>query len=89
ENLVGIYAALAGETTTDTLKQFGGGQFSEFKSALADLTVEKIAPVGGEMRRLMNDPAEIDRVLNDGSERARTIADAHMAHIKDIVGFVN
>ncbi|MGI9387355.1 MAG: tryptophan--tRNA ligase [Methyloligellaceae bacterium] len=88
ENLVGIYAALAGETPADTLKQFGGGQFSAFKGALADLTVEKIAPVGSEMRRLMADPAEIDRILNDGAERARVIADTHMADIKDIVGFV-
>src|SRR5207253_321577 len=53
ENLVSIFAALSGRTAADVLAEFGGGQFSTFKTALADLTVAKVAPVTGEMQRLI------------------------------------
>ena len=69
-NLVAIYAALAGLTREQVIAQFGGQGFGAFKPALAELAVEALAPVTAEMRRLMNDPAEIDRVLADGAERA-------------------
>jgi tryptophanyl-tRNA synthetase len=88
ENLVGIYAALAEETIEQSLAQHGGAQFSEFKRALADLTVAKISPIGDEMRRLMAEPAEIDAILRDGADRARVIADENMKVIKEIVGFI-
>jgi tryptophanyl-tRNA synthetase len=88
DNLVGIYAALAGITRADVLKQFGNAQFSTFKSALVDLSVAKLGPIGAEMKRLMQDPKAIDAILADGSERARKIAGPTMNAVKDIVGFV-
>jgi tryptophanyl-tRNA synthetase len=88
DNLTGIYAALAGITQEETLRQFGGGQFSAFKKALADVAVAKLAPITSEMSRLSGDPAEIDRILVDGSERARVIAQPILDEVKDIVGFV-
>ncbi|MBS0243637.1 MAG: tryptophan--tRNA ligase, partial [Proteobacteria bacterium] len=88
DNLTGIYAALAGITQEATLQQFGGGQFSTFKKALAEVAVEKLSPITAEMSRLYADPAEIDRFLKDGAERARAIARPIMAEVKDIVGFV-
>ena len=88
ENLVGIYAALAGTSKPEVLSEFGGNQFSQFKPALADLCVEKLGPIAEEARRLMNDPAEIDRVLADGSERAREIATPILNEVKDVVGFI-
>ena len=71
DNLVGIFAALADETKADVLKRFAGGQFSAFKTALADLTIEKLAPIRAEMLRLSADDAFVDSVLADGAERAR------------------
>ena len=88
DNLVGIFAALAEKPRADVLKEFGGAQFSTFKNALVDLSVMKLGPIGGEMKRLVQDPAYIDSVLNDGSDRARVIADKTMNAVKDIVGFV-
>jgi tryptophanyl-tRNA synthetase len=87
-NLVGIYAALAGESVADTLKTYGGAQFSTFKPALADLAVEKLAPIGEEMTRMMADKAYIDGVLKQGSERARAIAGPVYEDVKKIVGFI-
>ncbi|HLH87289.1 MAG TPA: tryptophan--tRNA ligase [Xanthobacteraceae bacterium] len=88
ENLVGIFAALGGKTRAEVLEEFGGAQFSTFKAALVDLAVARLGPIGGEMKRLVQDAAYIDGVLADGSARARAIAAETMRYVKDIVGFV-
>ena len=88
DNLVGIYAALADTTKAEVLNEFGGAQFSTFKTALADLAVAKLVPIAAEMKRLTQDPAYIDSVLADGSARAQAIAAETMKAVKDIVGFV-
>jgi tryptophanyl-tRNA synthetase len=87
ENLVGIYAALAGETTAQVLATFAGKGFGEFKPALADLLVAHLAPVSEAMRRMLADPAEIDRVLAAGAEKARALAAPTLAETQRIVGF--
>ena len=88
-NLVGIFAALSGQTSSEVLKDFGGRGFGDFKPALADLAIEKLAPISSEMRRLLADPGHIDAVLADGAERAREIADPILAEITEIVGLVS
>ena len=88
DNLVGIYAALADMTRDDVLRDFGGQQFSVFKPALADLAVAKLAPIAGEMRRLMADPGHIDTVLKDGGARAGKLAEATMRDVRDIIGLL-
>ena len=60
DNLVGIYAALQGMSKAEVLGQFGGGQFSTFKTALVDLAVAKLGPIGAEMKKLVQDPVYID-----------------------------
>ena len=86
-NLVGIYAALAGTTDAAVLAQFGGQGFSTFKPALAEVAVEHLRPVSEAMRRLIADPAEIDRILAEGAERAAAVADPIVAETKRLVGF--
>jgi tryptophanyl-tRNA synthetase len=88
DNLVGIYAGLAGTSKDQVLSEFGGAPFSKFKEALAELATAKLTPIGDEMRRLMSDPVEIDRILADGARRAHDIADPILAKTKDIVGFI-
>ncbi len=88
DNLVGIYAALAGITKAEVLTQFAGAQFSAFKPALSDLLVAKLSPITAEMRKLKDDTAYIDGVLADGSARAQALAAETMKSVKDIVGFV-
>jgi tryptophanyl-tRNA synthetase len=89
DNLVGIYAALAEQSKLDVLQDFGGGNFSRFKGALVDLAVEKLGPIGSEMRKLQADSAYIDEVLRDGARRARVIAAENMKAVKEIVGFIS
>ncbi|HEX2654358.1 MAG TPA: tryptophan--tRNA ligase [Xanthobacteraceae bacterium] len=88
DNLVGIYAALEGSTKAATLNQFGGGQFSTFKTALVDLAVAKLGPIGAEMQKLVQDSPYIDSVLADGASRAQVLAAETLKAVKDIVGFV-
>ena len=86
-NLVGIYAALAGETKAQVLARFAGQGFGVFKPALAEVVVAAMTPVGEAMRRYLSDPAEIDRVLAAGAERASAVAEPVLAEVKAIVGF--
>jgi tryptophanyl-tRNA synthetase len=87
-NLVNIYAALAGHSPEQVMKDFAGAQFGTFKPALADLAVAKLAPITTEMNRLMQDPAEIDRILGDGADRAEAIARPIMDRVYEIVGMI-
>jgi tryptophanyl-tRNA synthetase len=85
---VNIYAALAGHSVEQVVRDFAGAQFGTFKPALADLAVAKLSPITTEMNRLMADPAEIDRILADGADRADAIAQPILAKTKDIVGMI-
>ena len=87
KNLIAIYAALSNQTRDEVTAEFAGQGFGAFKPRLADLAVASMAPITAEMRRLMADPAEIDRVLRDGAERAAAIADPVVDEVKKIVGF--
>jgi tryptophanyl-tRNA synthetase len=87
-NLVNIYAALAGHTPEQVIRDYAGAQFGSFKPALADLAVAKLEPITLEMNRLMQDPAEIDRILGQGAERADAIARPIVDQVYDIIGMI-
>ena len=88
KNLVNIYAALADHTPDQVIKDFAGALFGTFKPALADLAVAKLSPITTEMSRLMKDPAEIDRILGEGANRADAIARPILDQVYDIVGMI-
>ena len=87
-NLVNIFAALSGLTAAQVIADHAGAQFGTFKPALADLAVAKLSPITLEMNRLMQDPAEIDRILGEGAERAEAIARPVLDQVYDIVGMI-
>ena len=87
-NLVDIYAALSDATPEAVITEYAGAGWGRFKPALADLAVEKLAPISDEMARMMADPAEIDRILGQGAEKARAIADPILRQTYDIVGLL-
>ncbi|MCK5284878.1 MAG: tryptophan--tRNA ligase [Alphaproteobacteria bacterium] len=86
-NLLTIYASLADKDMQDVLNEFGGKQFSELKQGLADIAVARLAPITARMSRLLDDVAEIDRVLEQGNEKARVIAASVLAETKHLMGF--
>jgi len=87
-NLVNIYAALSDRSVDWVLAEVGGHQFSQFKPRLAELAVDRLAPISSEMARLMEDQAEIDRILARGAERARAIASPILRKTYEITGMV-
>jgi len=68
------------------LKEMAGKQFSAFKPMLVERAVEKLSPISAEMRRLLDDKSEIDRVLEGGADRARAIAAPILKRTFEIVG---
>jgi tryptophanyl-tRNA synthetase len=88
DNLLGIYAALSSKAKADVLAMFEGAQFSTFKGELADLTVSVIGPIRDRMQALLADPAELDRLLSRGAEKAARIAAPVLSEVKRVVGFL-
>jgi len=74
KNLVGIYAAVTGESVEQVLARFAGQGFGTFKPALADALVELLAPLRTRLDTFRADPAELDRILAAGAERAAELA---------------
>ncbi|RVV97424.1 tryptophan--tRNA ligase [Mesobaculum littorinae] len=88
KNLVDIYAALSEQPTDKVMAEVAGMQFGTFKPRLAELAVEVLSPMSAEMRRLMQNPDEIDAILARGADRARAIATPILRRTYDIVGMV-
>ena len=87
-NLLEIYAALAETNLSAVQDEFGGQPFSAFKEALTALIVERLVPIGAEMRRLMGEAGHIDNVLKEGAARARAIAGPVLGEVHAIVGLL-
>ena len=87
-NLVDIFAALSERTTDSVMSEVGGLGWGQFKPMLAELAVEKLSPITNEMNRLMADPAEIDRILGKGADKADAIAAPILARTKEIMGLI-
>ena len=89
ENLVGIYAALSGESVDAVLGAIW--RRAVLRTSRMPLPIWpwlKLAPIAGEMNRLLADPGYVEAVLKDGAERARALAQPVMRDVRKIVGFV-
>ncbi|MBA4749569.1 MAG: tryptophan--tRNA ligase [Alphaproteobacteria bacterium] len=87
-NLVTIYASLQGQTPQQVCEAFAGQLFSVFKPALADLVVEKLAPISHRIKELLTDKGELARHLKVGAERANELATPTLQSAQDTFGFV-
>ena len=85
-NLVGIYAAVTGESVQQVLARFAGQGFGAFKPALADVLVALIAPIRERLDELRRDPGELDRILAQGAARASELGAPVLARAKAAVG---
>ena len=86
-NLLGIYSSLNNSTLQNTVENFSGKNFSEFKNQLSDLLVKKIEPISFEIKKLLNDQPYLDKILLEGVEKANLIASKKIDRIKEILGF--
>ena len=87
KNLLGIYSSLNNSKLENSVKNFAGKNFSEFKEQLAEELVKKIEPISIEIKKLLGDKSYLDEILLDGVEKANLIASKKIERIKEIVGF--
>ena len=87
KNLLGIYSSLTNSKLEESIKNFEGKNFSEFKEKLSEELVDKIVPISNEIKKLLGDKSYLDKILLDGVEKANLIASKKIERIKEIVGF--
>ncbi len=87
-NLVSIYAALSDTAIAEVLSEHSGAGFGDFKKALTDVVTDRLTPITERMRALLADPAEIDRILAKGSERANQMSLSLLEKVKSTIGFI-
>jgi tryptophanyl-tRNA synthetase len=87
-NLVGIYAAMAGTSPADVLAQFEGKGFGQFKPALGELLVETLSPMAVRYRELREDGEALDAILAKGALKARDLAAPTLARTYQALGLV-
>jgi tryptophanyl-tRNA synthetase len=88
KNLVGIYAALSGESSDAVLQRFGGQGFGSFKPALGELLIETFAPITARFNALRQDGEMLDAILAKGAARARERAAPTLARAYEVIGLV-
>jgi tryptophanyl-tRNA synthetase len=86
KNLVGIYGAITGESVEQVLARFAGQGFGSFKPALAEAIIGLLAPLRTRLEQFRADPAELDRILLAGAERAGELAAPTLAAAYRAVG---
>jgi len=87
--LLAIYAALSDKELAQVINETAGKEFSGFKRDLTDLAVSVLGPIGAEMKRLLDNPGEVDAVLKAGAEKARAISEPILKKIENAVGFLS
>ena len=87
ENLLGIYSSLNKQSLKDSINEFSGKNFSEFKEKLSELLVQKIGPISKEIRKLLNDQKYLDDILFEGSAKADKISSKKIKEMKKLIGF--
>lgn len=87
-NLVSIYSVMANQSIETVLQEFGGQGFSAFKTALADVLIQNLAPIREETKKLLADKTHLHAILKQGAEKAAAIAEPIVAEAEHIVGFI-
>ena len=86
-NLITIYASLSDTSLDKALNEFKGKEYSILKNKLSEVLVEVICPVGKEIKKLLEDKSFLEKILKEGTQKARIIAERNLREIKNVVGF--
>jgi len=87
KNLLGVYSSLKNQNLENSINEFKGKNFSEFKEKLSEVLIDKIEPISQEIKKLLDDVKYLDTILLEGSEKAEKIASKKIKKIKELVGF--
>ena len=86
-NLLSIYSSLKNQNLENSINEFSGKNFSEFKEKLSEILIKKIEPISNEIKKLLKDNKYLDDILLEGSQKADEIASKKIKEIKELVGF--
>jgi tryptophanyl-tRNA synthetase len=86
-NLINIYSDLTGNSLEQTLNELKGKEYSYLKNKLSEVLVEVICPIGVKIRELLDDKSYLEKVLKEGTEKARKLAEYNLKEIRNAVGF--
>ncbi|MDP3208417.1 MAG: tryptophan--tRNA ligase, partial [Rhodoglobus sp.] len=87
-NLLTIHSVLSGRPIDELVASFEGKGYGDLKGEVADAVVAAFEPIRARALELLDDPAELDRILASNADRAAAIADATLARVYDRVGFL-
>jgi tryptophanyl-tRNA synthetase len=87
-NLLTIYAALTGRAIDELTSAYEGRGYGDLKKDLAEVVVEFVQPIQQRTRVYLDDPAQLDKLLAIGGEKARAVSSATLRTVYDRMGFV-
>jgi tryptophanyl-tRNA synthetase len=87
-NLLTIHSSLSGRSLAELEEHFAGRGYGDLKKELAEVVTDFVTPVRQRTQELLDDPAELQRVLAAGADRAREVASATVAQVYERVGFL-
>jgi tryptophanyl-tRNA synthetase len=87
-NLLTIFSALSGRPIAAIEDEFAGSGYGDFKKALAEVVLAEFEPVRSRALELLDDPAELDRILSVNAGKADAVADATLSDVYDRVGLL-
>ena len=87
-NLLSIHSSISGESLASLEDRFQGAGYGVLKGEVADVVISALGPIRDRANDLMSDPAELDRLLASGAEKAREVAETTLALVYDRVGFI-
>ena len=87
-NLLNIYSDLNKSTLEKTLNEMKGKDYSYLKNKLSEILIEIICPIGKKITQFLDDKTFLEKVINEGSEKASKIAQKNLKEIKNTVGFL-
>ena len=86
-NLITIYSSLTDRSLDQVINEVKGKEYSYLKNKLSEVLVEVICPVGKEIKKLLEDKSFLEKILKEGTEKARTTAELNLKEIRNVVGF--
>jgi tryptophanyl-tRNA synthetase len=87
-NLINIYAEMTKKSLEAVLNEVAGKEYSFLKTKLSDVLISEIAPVGKEIKKLLDDKAHLMQILKKGKEKANIIAEENLKNIREKVGLI-
>ena len=88
-NLLTIYSALSGRTVDELVTAYEGKGYGDLKKDLGAVVADFVTPVQARTRGYLDDPAQLDKLLGIGAEKARSVASVTLRNVYDNVGFLS